>query len=153
MITEYIKIAKNAKERGGSLIEGFYALESELGYIPRESLPALAEVFEMTAAQVYETASFYSYLNLEPTGKNIIRICRSAPCHVAGAQEVVRELECLLKIKMGETTPDRLFTLQYTGCVGQCGSSPCITINKEAYCDVTPQALPGILGKYSAEEM
>ena len=91
--------------------------------------------------------TFYSYFKVGKRGRYVIRICESAPCHVAGAAEVVNALEQQLGIKMGETTADGKFTLEFAECVGQCQATPVITINSKPYVDVSPEKLTGILSE------
>jgi NADH-quinone oxidoreductase subunit E len=116
--------------------------------LPEEVIVEAAKIFNMPVAEAYGVATFYSYLSVEPRGKNVIRICESAPCHVAGAAEVVEALERELGIMMGETTADGKFTLEYTECVGQCQATPVITINGKPYAGVTPAQIPAILAEY-----
>jgi NADH-quinone oxidoreductase subunit E len=85
--------------------------------------------------------------SVKPRGKNVIRICESAPCHVAGAAEVVAALEKELGISMGGSTADGLFTLEFTECVGQCQGTPVITINGKPFVDVSPAKISGILAE------
>lgn len=144
----FATIIQQTKEETGGLLEAFHAIQAEYHYLPSQAISQIAQTFDMPTAKVYETASFYSYLNLKPVGENIIRICESAPCHVAGAGEVVAELEKLLHIKMGETTPDGEFTLKFGECVGQCQASSVITVNQKVYCNVTPHSLLEILSQY-----
>ncbi|MDH7497748.1 MAG: NADH-quinone oxidoreductase subunit NuoE [Syntrophomonadaceae bacterium] len=132
----------------GGIIEAFHAIQKEMSYLPEEAIIAAAEAFKVPVAQAYGVATFYSYLSVKSRGKNVIRICESAPCHVAGAAEVVAALEKALGIKMGETTPDGKFTLEFTECVGQCQATPVITINGKPYGDVTPDKVAGILAAY-----
>ena len=86
--------------------------------------------------------------SVKPRGKNVIRICESAPCHVNGAAEVIAALERELGIKMGQTTTDGLFSLEFTECVGQCQATPVITINGKPYLDVSAAKIPGIIAEY-----
>ncbi len=132
----------------GGLIEAFHAVQDEYAYIPEEALRRLAKAFEVPLARAYGIASFYSYLSLKPRGQYIIRICKSAPCHVKGAAEVVKTLEEELAIRMGETTPDQLFTLEFTECVGVCAETPVITINGEPYGDLKSAKVKEILAQY-----
>ena len=81
-------------------------------------------------------------------GKYILRICESAPCHVAGADEVLKAMENYLGIKVGETTEDGLFTLELCECIGQCQATPVITVNSEPIFNVTPEKIPEILSAY-----
>jgi len=140
-------IAKYADMPGG-IIESFHAIQKELSYLPEEAIVEAAKVFNIPAAEAYGVATFYSMFSTNSRGKNVIRICESAPCHVAGAAEVVAALERELGIKMGENTPDGLFALEFTECVGQCQATPVITINGKPYLDVSPAKIPGILAEY-----
>lgn len=144
----YKEIAAEGAAKGDSLLDILHQLQEQYGYISPEALEQTAEALDMTPAEVFEAASFYSYLSLEPVGRHIIRVCRSAPCHIAGMEAVVAKLEQLLGISMGETTKDGRFSLQYTGCVGQCASSPVITIDRIAHKNLHPDMLQAILDQY-----
>ena len=90
-------------------------------------------------------ATFYSYLSVAPRGKYIIRMCESAPCHIAGADALIKAFEDALGIKVGETTADGKFTLELTECVGQCQGTPVITINSVPYVDLNPAQVDTVL--------
>ncbi|MBC7076126.1 MAG: NAD(P)H-dependent oxidoreductase subunit E [Syntrophomonadaceae bacterium] len=136
-------------EKPGGLIEAYHALQKKYNYIPAEAIKEAAKIFGVSEAQAYGVATFYSYLSVKPRGKYIIRICESAPCHIAGADEVIKAFESELGIKTGETTPDGKFTFELTECVGQCQGSVVVTINGRPYLDVTPEKVPAILAEYS----
>jgi NADH-quinone oxidoreductase subunit E len=137
-------IAQYGDKQGG-IIEAYHAVQKEFNYLPKEAVREAARVFGVSEAQAYGVATFYSYLSVEPRGKYIIRMCESAPCHVAGADEVIKAIERELGIKVGETTADGKFTLELTECIGQCQATPVITVNSEPIFDVTPQKVPEIL--------
>lgn len=147
-MADYKQIISNYKDVPGGIIEAYHAIQKEYSYIPEEAVAAAAEAFDMPKAKAYGVATFYSYLKVGKRGKNVIRICESAPCHVAGADKVVAALEKELGIKMGETTPDGKFTLEFTECVGQCQATPVITINSKPYGDVTAEKISDILAAY-----
>jgi NADH-quinone oxidoreductase subunit E len=147
-MANYKDIIASYKEKQGGIIEAYHALQSEYNFISREALVEAARVFGISEAQAYGVATFYSYLSVEERGKYIIRMCESAPCHVAGADEVLKALESQLGLKVGETTPDGKFTLELTECVGQCQATPVITINSEPIFNVTAKMLPQILAAY-----
>ncbi len=130
------------------MVEAFHAVQAELGYLPKEVVGEAAKVFNIPASEAYGVATFYSMFSVKSRGKNVIRLCESAPCHVAGAAEVVNALERELGVKMGESTPDGLFALEFTQCVGQCQATPVITINGKPYLDVKPAQIPSILSEY-----
>lgn len=133
------------KDKPGGIIEAYHALQREHNYIPEDAIKVAAEVFGLSSAQAYGVATFYSYLRVGPRGRYVIRICESAPCHVAGAAEIVSALESELGIKMGETTGDGKYSLEFTECVGQCQGTPVITINSTPYVGVSAQTIPEIL--------
>jgi len=137
-------IAQYGNKQGG-IIEAYHAIQKEYNYLPKEAITEAAKTFGVSESQAYGVATFYSYLSVEPRGKYIIRMCESAPCHVAGADEVIKAIENQLGIKVGETTADGKFTLELTECIGQCQATPVITVNSEPIFDVTPQKVPEIL--------
>lgn len=147
-MADYKEIINQYKDLPGGIIEAYHALQREYSYIPEDAVKDAAEVFGIPEAEAYGVATFYSYFKVGKRGKNVIRICESAPCHVAGADQVVAALENELGIKMGETTPDGNFTLEFAECVGQCQATPVITINSKPYEDVTPQKVTEILAEY-----
>lgn len=137
-------VAQYSNKQGG-IIEAYHAIQKEYNYLPKEAITEVAKTFGVSESQAYGVATFYSYLSVEPRGKYIIRMCESAPCHVAGADEVIKAIERQLGIKVGETTADGKFTLELTECIGQCQATPVITVNSEPIFDVTPQKVPEIL--------
>ncbi len=106
-----------------------------------------AKTFGVTKPQAYGVATFYSYLSTAPRGRFIIRICESAPCHIAGADEIIAAFERELGIKAGETTPDGVFTLELTECVGRCQGTAVVTVNSVPYEGVTASDVPAILAR------
>ncbi len=147
-MSNYEKILNEHKGLPGGIIQAYHAIQKEFNYLPEEAIPTAAKVFAIPTKDAYEVATFYSYLSTKQHGKNVIRICESAPCHVAGVNEIVAALEQELGIKMGETTSDGKFTLEFTQCVGQCQGTPVITINRKPYVDVAPEKVPDILAEY-----
>lgn len=145
---DYKEIIANCAAKPGGLIEAYHAILQEKSYLPKEAIAEAAKTFGIPASTAYGVATFYSMFSVDPRGKNVIRICESAPCHIAGAAQVVAALEKELGIKMGESTTDGLFALEFTECVGQCQATPVITINSKAYFDVSPDKIPAILAEY-----
>jgi len=147
-VANYGDIIAEYRDKPGGIIECFHAMQDQYNYIPESALEEAAKAFGMSAAQAYGVATFYSYLSVKTRGKYIVRMCESAPCHVAGAQAVWNSLEQTLGIKNGETTADGLFTLEFTECIGQCQETPVVSINGEPICGVKPEEIPGLLKKY-----
>ena len=113
----------------------------------------IAREMDISQTQVYSFITFYAMLSVKPRGKYIIRMCKSAPCHVRGARDIVQALEELLHIRMGETTEDKRFTLEYCPCLGICEQSPAIMINERTYVNLTPDSVRDIVKRYIREEV
>jgi NADH:ubiquinone oxidoreductase subunit E len=113
----------------------------------------IAREMDISLSQVYNFVTFYAMLSTKVHGKFTIRICKSAPCHVNGAAEVIRALEKQLGIKMGETTEDGRFTLEYCPCLGLCDIAPAIMINKQVYGNLTAESVREIIKIYIRGEI
>ncbi|MGE5417589.1 MAG: NAD(P)H-dependent oxidoreductase subunit E [Acidobacteriota bacterium] len=148
-MSSYKDIIAQYQGKPGGVIEAYHALQREFNYIPREAISEAAKVFKLSEAQAYGVATFYSYLSLERRGKYIIRMCESAPCHIAGADEIIKAFERELGIKVGQTTADGKFTLELTECVGQCQGTAVITVNSEPFVGISPEQVPNILAKFN----
>lgn len=111
----------------------------------REDLETLARLMDLPVSEIVSTASFYSLFSLTPRGRHIIRVCESPPCYIQGATNVVEAIEARLAIRMGETTPDGLFTLEHTSCLGACGVAPVMAIDDEVYGNLTTEKVMAIL--------
>ena len=108
----------------------------------------VARELDMSAALVYGTATFYSFLDTKPRGKYVIRLCKTITCDMKGKKQILRTLEDLLKIEVGETTKDKKFTLLETNCLGWCHKGPAMLINDEVYTEITPEKVSEIIGDY-----
>jgi NADH-quinone oxidoreductase subunit E len=113
----------------------------ELHYLTESNLRLASEYLALNFGFVHGVATFYTMFSLEPRGKNIIRVCQSPPCHLMGSTTIVRELRGLLGVDLGQTTPDHLFTLEMSSCLGVCGVAPAMMINNEVYGNLTPEKI------------
>ena len=105
-------------------------------WLPRAAMDHVAEILSMPPIRVYEVASFYAMFNLRPVGKHFFQICTTTPCWLRGSDAVVKACEKKLGITIGETTPDKLFTLAEVECVGGCVNAPIIQVNDDFYEDL-----------------
>lgn len=119
--------------------------QEEQGYVTDEAMVDIAVLLELTPVQVYETATFYTMFNLQPVGKYVIQVCRTLSCALVGAERLVGHLEQRLGIKVGETTPDGLFTLKKVECLAGCGAGPMMQINDDYYEYLTADKVDRIL--------
>lgn len=104
-----------------ALLPLLYLAQRELGYITEAAMQEIAAILKLTPPQVYETATFYTMLNLKPVGKFHIQVCKSLMCALVGSDTVIGWIGKKLGIKPGETTQDKLFTLSAVECLAACG--------------------------------
>ncbi len=116
--------------------------------VAKDVAKVIANEMGIPLAKVYGVESFYAFFSEAPRGKNIIRMCKSAPCHVKGAKEVLAAFEEALGIKCGETTPDGKFTLETCECLGICQMSPAVLINDKVYGELTPAKVKEVIALY-----
>jgi NADH-quinone oxidoreductase subunit E len=138
-------IAARFPNRLSALVPMLYLVQNESGYVTKEGLELVAEVLGTTPAYVDSVASFYTMLYREPVGKYVLQVCKTLPCALMGAGEVIAFLEEKLGSKPGETTPDRLFTLQTVECLAACHVAPLMMVNDVYKVQVDRAKLDAIL--------
>jgi NADH:ubiquinone oxidoreductase subunit E len=131
-------VEKHGKTRN-SLMPVLQGIVKEEHFLSEEAMIAVAKELDLSAADVYGTASFYTFLDTVPRGKNIIRICKTISCHMKGKDEIIEALENVLKIKVGETTHDKKFTLLTANCLGWCHKGPVMLVNDEVFPEIDQQ--------------
>lgn len=117
-------------------------------YLSKKDMIDVARELDISAADVFGTATFYTFLDTEPRGKYIIRICKTISCTMKGKNEILNTIEEILKVKLGETTPDRKFSLLETNCIGWCHKAPAMLINDTPYTELTSRKVTEILREY-----
>jgi NADH-quinone oxidoreductase subunit E len=135
----------------GRLIPLLQEAQQSDGYLTRERLVEIHHETGVPLSSIYGVATFYAQFRLTPVGKNLIRVCHGTACHVAGANDITEAVEKHLKIKNGETTPDRLFTIETVSCIGCCSLAPVIMINNATYGNLTEKQVPKVLKKYQQD--
>ncbi len=143
---------RSAVERFGTshdeLIPILNDVNREIGYLPGEALDELSTLLRVPKSQLFSVASFYRMLATKPRGKHVIQFCESAPCHVAGGREVWQAVIDALHIKEDETTPDGMWSLVTTSCLGLCSVGPVMLVDDDVYGNLTASMVPEILAKY-----
>jgi NADH-quinone oxidoreductase subunit E len=117
-------------------------------YIADYDLTDIAKELDLSAAQVYGTATFYSFLDTQPRGKYVIRLCKTITCDMHGKKIIMQTLENMLKIKVGETTQNKKFTLLETNCLGWCHKGPAMLINDQPFTELTPEKVHDIIAEF-----
>jgi len=119
------------------------------GWLSPTTMDYVASLLHIKSIEVYEVASFYSMFNLKPVGKCLIEVCRTGPCWLMGAEDVVRYIEKKLNIKDGETTKDGMFTLRTVECLAACGSAPMMQIGEHYHEHLTMEKVDQILDNHA----
>lgn len=122
-------------------------VQGEVGYLPPAAMRAIAEYLKVPASHVFGVATFYAQFRFHPLGKNRITVCRGTACHVRGSARLLAEVEAELKIKDGETTPDREFSLETVACLGACALAPVTILNKKVHGKVTAKKIKDLIGE------
>lgn len=135
-----------------NLLPVLTSLRCKLGTLSPEILKNVAQIMDIPMAHVYGTATFYSFLETKPTGKNVIRLCRTISCDMHGKREVLNALEEALGVKNGETTSDGLFTLTETNCLGHCHEGPVMLVNDEVFTSLRPADITAIIDEIRGRE-
>jgi NADH-quinone oxidoreductase subunit E len=117
-------------------------------YLTDEAMVEVAKELDISAAEVYGTASFYTFLDTQVRGKYVIRVCKTITCAMKGKSDIIHVIEEMLRIKPGETTTDRQFSLLETNCIGWCHKAPAILINEMPYTELTPEKVSEIIKDY-----
>jgi NADH:ubiquinone oxidoreductase subunit E len=131
-----------------SLMPILQAIVLKHNYLTDEAMVEVARELDISAAEVYGTASFYTFLDTQVKGKFVIRVCKTITCSMKGKSDIVHTLEEILKIKVGETTTDKQFSLIETNCIGWCHKAPAILINELPYTELTPEKVSEIIKDY-----
>lgn len=104
-------------------------IQAQFRYLPEAALHEISQRTGIPYPRLYSIATFFEDFSLDPVGQYLVKVCDGTACHTRGAPELVQALEDKLGIRVGETTPDGLFTLRTVHCVGACGLAPIIIVN------------------------
>lgn len=136
-------LASNGKN--GSLINVLEDIQAEFRYLPKEALILVSERMGVPLSQVYSVATFYNAFSLKPSGEHTICVCTGTACHVRGAVHVLQRLQTKLGIQPGETTRDRVFTLETGNCLGACALGPVVVLDGEYEGNMTTKKVDKLL--------
>ena len=138
----------NKTTKRKEVLELLQEAQSQTGFLSEEAMAKLAKELKISRSDVYGVATFYSFLSTKPLGRNVIRICKSLPCHYKGAQTIIDSIAKELGIKPGETTADGKFSFTLTNCIGECDKAPAMLINDDVHGNLTAAKIAQILKSY-----
>lgn len=130
-------LIRKYKGKKGNMIPLLQGTQEIYGYLPRVAFEKIASETGLNLSEMFGVATFYSQFRLKPGGKHIIKVCHGTACHVQNAKEISEALEEALKIRNGETTEDRFFTLESVACLGCCSLAPVMMIVDQTYGKLT----------------
>jgi len=134
-----------------ALLPLLHLAQSEFGgWLSPETMDYVASLLSLKSVEVYEVATFYTMFNLKPVGNCLIEVCRTGPCWLRGADDIVGYFEKKLGITEGETTVDGMFTLKTVECLGSCGTAPMLQCGAEFYENLTNEKVDELIEKLKA---
>jgi NADH-quinone oxidoreductase subunit E len=128
------------------LIPLLQQVQEHEGYLSEEAVSLVARHLDLSEAEVYGVASFYTQFQFEKRGDHIIRVCEGTACHVKGGRRLLREIVNLLGIEPGQTREDGKFTLESVACFGSCALSPVMVVDGTVYGRMTVAKARKVLG-------
>jgi NADH-quinone oxidoreductase E subunit len=131
--------------RRAALLPVLHLIQEEVGYISAAEEKQVADLFEIKPIEVREVVTFYTMYNRQPLGKYHIQVCSNLSCSLLGAQNLIDYLKEKLGIDLGETTPDKKFTLTTVECLGACEHAPCMMVNFDYYGKLNKKTIDEIL--------
>ena len=143
-IEEYVKEYGNNR---ASLLPILQAIQRKHSYISDFAQQEVAKMLDIHPVEVYSVISFYSFLYSKPRGRNIVRLCRTIACDMAGKEEIEKAINRELGIDFGETTKDGRITLEFTNCLGMCDQGPAMIVNERVYVKLDPEKTINILNE------
>jgi len=141
-----VQVMDDYDRKESNLIQILHMAQAIFGYLSPEVQSFIAKNMNIPNSKVNSVLTFYSFFSTKPKGKYTVSICLGTACYVRGGKEVVNKLKEVLSIDVGETTEDKIFSLQVMRCIGACGLAPAMTINEKVYKQVNPNKLHRILG-------
>jgi len=142
-------IIEKFKGKPGGLIPVLEEAQVALEYLPISVQKKVASGLNLPLSRVYGVVTFYSFFTMTPRGKHTVRVCLGTACYVRGGKALSEALEKQFGIKEGETTADRMFTLETVRCLGACGLGPVVVVDEDVHGRVKPGKIREILSQYN----
>jgi NADH:ubiquinone oxidoreductase subunit E len=146
------EVIERYKSKAGALIPVLQTAQAIFGYLPEVALKRVALGLNKPYSEVAGVVSFYSFFSTVPRGKHVIRVCLGTACYVRGGLQVLEAIKEKLGIDVGETTEDRLFSLEVARCFGACGLAPAVSIDDEVHRRVRAARVGQMLAPYYEQE-
>lgn len=129
----------------GALLPILHAIQDRLGYVPETAVPIVADVLNLSRAEVHGVVTFYHFFRTKRPGKQTLYVCRAEACQSMGSRALENYARKKLGVDFHETTADGRFSLEPVYCLGNCACSPAVMVDETVHGRVTPQRLDEIL--------
>lgn len=147
-LSQLNNIINKHKGKPGGLIPVLEEAQVCLEYLPMSVQKKIAKELNLPLSRVYGVVTFYSFFTMTPRGKHTVRVCLGTACYVRGGKAIAETLQKELGINDGETTPDRMFTLETVRCLGACGLGPVVVVDEDLHGRVKPSKVKEMLVQY-----
>ena len=145
-------IISRHKYQKSSLISILQDIQLEYNYLPKEALINVSKSLGIPLIDIIGVATFFKAFSLKPRGKHFTTVCVGTACHVRGAPRILSEIKKNIKIEVGETTEDKLFTLEAVNCLGACALGPIVVVNNEYHGNMSVRKTDQLLNELKKEE-
>lgn len=151
-LNEVDSIISRHQNQKSSLISILQDIQSEFNYLPKEALINISKSLGIPLIDIISVATFFKAFSLKPRGKYYTTVCVGTACHVRGAPRILSEIQKNIKIEAGQTTEDKLFTLEAVNCLGACALGPIVVVNNEYYGNMSKRKSDQLLNELKKEE-
>lgn len=141
------RIAARLAQQPGALLPILHAVQDELGCIPADAVPPIAEALNLSRAEVHGVVTFYPHFRTEPAGRHVLEVCRAESCQAMGSEQLAAHVRKRLGCDFHDTTPDGAVTLEPVYCLGLCAQSPAVMLDGQPHARVTPEKLDRLLAQ------
>lgn len=138
-------LAAAHKDLPGGLLPALHDIQDALGHIPADGVAAIADVFNLSRAEVHGVVSYYHHFRSTPPARHVLQICRAEACQSRGAAALIEQARERLGCELHGSSADGAVTLEAAYCLGLCASSPALAIDERPHARVTPQRLEALI--------
>ena len=140
------------RDQPGALLPILHDIQHELGCIPADAVPIIAEALNQSRAEIHGVISFYPHFRTEPAGRHVLEVCRAESCQAMGGESLAEHARHALGCDFHHTTADGAVTLEPVYCLGLCAQSPAVMLDGKPHARVTPEKLDRLLGRTTQHE-
>ena len=142
---EIRRLAESLAAEPGALLPILHSVQDRFGYVPESAVAIVADVLNLSRAEVHGVVTFYHFFRTRPPGKRTVYVCRAEACQSMGSRALEEYARGKLGIEFHETTSDGQFSLEPVYCLGNCACSPAVMVDETVYGRVTPDRLDELL--------